>query len=125
MRTPFCLKPCPMRPGSKCSSPQASWNPLRLPLFVSYTFSAHPDGPTGDMDRMVHAAMNLGAAALGVNCGREIDMDFSANVVRCFRARTSLPLFARPNAGTPTRHDERWAYPWTPLAMSGARLRTP
>lgn len=34
---------------------------------------------------------------------------------------TDLPLFARPNAGTPSRLGDRWVYPHTPHAMA-ARL---
>lgn len=48
-----------------------------------------------------HAARH-GVAALGVNCGRELDVADLAEVVRRYRAETDLPLFARPNAGSPT-----------------------
>ena len=29
-----------------------------------------------------------------------------------------MPLFARPNAGTPTRAGDRWIYPLTPARMA-------
>ena len=40
-------------------------------------------------------------------------MDEVIEVIRRYREDTDLPLFARPNAGTPTRIDHRWVYPWT------------
>jgi methionine synthase I (cobalamin-dependent) len=60
-------------------------------------------------------------AALGVNCGKDIGMDDIIEIVRRYRSVTDLPLFARPNAGTPTREGERWIYPLTPQALA-ARL---
>jgi 5-methyltetrahydrofolate--homocysteine methyltransferase len=66
-------------------------------------------------------AESHGVAALGVNCGRDIDMDDIIEIVRRYRRETDLPLFARPNAGTPTKQGERWVYPHTPEAMA-ARL---
>jgi methionine synthase I (cobalamin-dependent) len=42
-------------------------------------------------------------------------------IIRRYRDYTDLPLFARPNAGTPKRVRNRWVYPHTPEAMA-ARL---
>jgi methionine synthase I (cobalamin-dependent) len=39
-------------------------------------------------------------------------------VLRRYREVTDLPLFARPNAGTPTRVADRWVYPQTPNDMA-------
>ncbi len=39
--------------------------------------------------------------ALGVNCGREMTMEKCAEILRRYRTVSSLPLFARVNAGTP------------------------
>jgi methionine synthase I (cobalamin-dependent) len=64
-------------------------------------------------------AAALGVAALGVNCGREIEMADCAEILRRYRAVTDLPLFARPNAGTPTKDKERLFYPRTPEEMAG------
>lgn len=47
-----------------------------------------------------HAARH-GVAALGVNCGKDVGLDDVVEVVRRYRQETDLPLFARPNAGTP------------------------
>jgi 5-methyltetrahydrofolate--homocysteine methyltransferase len=55
---------------------------------------------------------------LGVNCGRDIGLDEIIEIVRCYRRWTDLPLFARPNAGTPTRVGNRWVYPLTPEKMA-------
>jgi 5-methyltetrahydrofolate--homocysteine methyltransferase len=66
-------------------------------------------------------AKRYGTDALGVNCGRDIGMDDIIEIVRRYRAVTDLPLFARPNAGTPTRKGKRWVYPTAPEAMA-ARL---
>ena len=41
-----------------------------------------------------------------------------ADVIRRYRAVTDLPLFARPNAGTPTRVGDRWIYPRSPEQMA-------
>jgi 5-methyltetrahydrofolate--homocysteine methyltransferase len=66
-------------------------------------------------------AAGWGLTALGVNCGRDIGMEETIEIVRRYRAVTDLPLFARPNAGTPRRKGKRWVYPQTPEAMA-ARL---
>jgi methionine synthase I (cobalamin-dependent) len=39
-------------------------------------------------------------------------------VVRRHRRVTSLPLFARPNAGTPARLGNSWVYPCRPEQMA-------
>lgn len=57
-------------------------------------------------------------AALGVNCGRDVGMAEVIEIVRRYRLVSDLPLFARPNAGTPSRLGERWVYPQTPLGMA-------
>jgi methionine synthase I (cobalamin-dependent) len=57
-----------------------------------------------------HAARH-GVAALGVNCGREVGVEEVVEVLRRYRTETDLPLFARPNAGTP---DAAGRHPRTP-----------
>jgi methionine synthase I (cobalamin-dependent) len=79
------------------------------------TFSGHPP------EWFARRARGHGLAALGVNCGRDVGMDETIEIVRRYRAVTDLPLFARPNAGTPTRDGDRWVYPLTPEEMA-ARL---
>jgi methionine synthase I (cobalamin-dependent) len=58
---------------------------------------------------------------VGVNCGRDVVVEDCAEVVRRYRAVTALPLFARPNAGTPIKTDRGLAYPHSAEAMA-ARL---
>jgi len=60
-------------------------------------------------------------AALGINCGRDVGMDEVLEIIRRYRRVSDLPLFARPNAGTPVRVGDRWVYPQGPEAMR-ARL---
>ncbi|MGH7225342.1 MAG: homocysteine S-methyltransferase family protein, partial [Gemmataceae bacterium] len=79
------------------------------------TFSGHAP------ETYARHAERHGVAALGVNCGRDIDMDDIIDIISRYRAVTDLPLFARPNAGTPIKQGERWIYPHTPEAMA-ARL---
>jgi 5-methyltetrahydrofolate--homocysteine methyltransferase len=95
-----------------------------LPLLLSLTYQAK--GRMGLCTQSGHApewfaerAENWGVAALGVNCGRDIAMAEITEIVRRYRGATDLPLFARPNAGTPTRQDGRWVYPRSPEAMAG------
>ncbi len=112
----------------------------RVPLLFSATYgrdSAGQLGTGGGKNRKPHPpeyfaewaewirerkwnrAVNV--AALGVNCGRDIGMDEILEIIRRYRKVTDLPLFARPNAGTPTRIGDRWVYPHTPEKMA-ARL---
>jgi 5-methyltetrahydrofolate--homocysteine methyltransferase len=56
--------------------------------------------------------------ALGVNCGREIGPDEVVEIVRRYRRVTDLPLFVRPNAGTPRRGENGWVYPLTPRQLA-------
>jgi methionine synthase I (cobalamin-dependent) len=115
-----------------CSSPRVRYAIRRIrefcgewPLLLSLTyqrkgdrlvtFSGHPP------EWFAGRARGHGVAALGVNCGRDIGLDDVIEIVRRYRAVTDLPIFARPNAGTPTRDGDRWVYPLTPQALA-ARL---
>ncbi len=98
-----------------------------VPVLFSWTFLRNGEGDLRTFmgrspESCAHAARkSRGVAALGVNCGRDVGMDEVIEVVRRYRAVTDLPLFARPNAGTPTKVGGRWVYPLTPEAMA-ARL---
>ncbi len=97
------------------------------PVLLSFTFRRH--GPENTLrtfkdftpERCAKHAASLGVAALGVNCGRDIGMDDVAEILRRYRQATDLPLFARPNAGTPSREGNGLAYLHTPESMA-ARL---
>jgi methionine synthase I (cobalamin-dependent) len=115
-----------------CSTPRVRYILRRykrwhdLPVLLSLTFLHNRTGRlvtySGHTPEwFAHRAGDYGIAALGVNCGRHIGMDDVIEIVRRYRAVTDLPLFARPNAGTPTRDGDPWVYPLTPEAMA-ARL---
>jgi methionine synthase I (cobalamin-dependent) len=57
-----------------------------------------------------HAARH-GVAALGMNCGKDIGTAQTMEVIRRYRDQTDLPLFARPNAGSPVRVGRELVYP--------------
>jgi 5-methyltetrahydrofolate--homocysteine methyltransferase len=113
-------------PGVRDVLRHADLERIGLPLLLSLTYqrtasgefvtrSGHPP------EWFARRAREWGVAALGVNCGRDIDMDAIIGIIRRYRQTTDLPLFARPNAGTPTRDGDRWVYPTTPEQMA-ARL---
>src|SRR5262249_27304226 len=74
------------------------------------TFSGHAPG--------VHARHGArhGVAALGVNCGKDIDVAELVEILGRYRGETDLPLFVRPNAGTPVGG----AYPRSPGHLAAA-----
>jgi 5-methyltetrahydrofolate--homocysteine methyltransferase len=90
-----------------------------LPVLFSLTFRRTATGHLPEA--YARSVRSDGLTALGVNCGREIGMDEVIKIVRRYRQVTDLPLFARPNAGTPTRIGGQWHYPHTPEQMA-ARL---
>jgi 5-methyltetrahydrofolate--homocysteine methyltransferase len=98
----------------------------RLAVLLSWTFRREPDGSVSTINgdspgSCVRKCRGLDLAALGANCGRDIGMDEMIEIMREFRKETHLPLFARPNAGTPERRGDRWIYPLSPATMA-ARL---
>jgi 5-methyltetrahydrofolate--homocysteine methyltransferase len=93
------------------------------PVLISCTFLHTPGGDlqtyTGlTPEEIAHAASSLGVAALGVNCGREIEMADIVQIVKRYKSVTQLPLFARPNAGTPAKGEKGLVYPRTPEQMA-------
>ncbi len=70
---------------------------IRSPTGQLVTFSGHAP------ETYARHAERHGVAALGVNCGRDIGMEDIIEIIRHYRRATDLPLFARPNAGTPTQ----------------------
>jgi 5-methyltetrahydrofolate--homocysteine methyltransferase len=95
--------------------------PISLPLLVSFTFHRAKDFLTFDgvrPERCAREAQRLGAVAIGANCGKEIGMEDLREIVRRYRQACDLPIFIRPNAGTPTKNG--WRYPRTPTTMAAA-----
>jgi 5-methyltetrahydrofolate--homocysteine methyltransferase len=94
-----------------------------LPVLLSLTYLRDRSGRVQTIsghspEWFAERAEQWGVAALGVNCGRDIGMDDIIEIVRRYRAVTALPLFARPNAGTPKRKGKDWVYPHTPATMA-------
>ncbi len=95
----------------------------QVPVLLSLTYRRAPDGvlttEAGQPPEVfARLASSYGVAALGVNCGRHIGLDETIEIIRRYRRLTDLPLFARPNAGTPNLIDGKWFYPLTPLEMA-------
>jgi methionine synthase I (cobalamin-dependent) len=94
-----------------------------LPVLYSWTYRRRPSGSIRGKKGYSPAvsarlAGRFDIAALGVNCGCDIGMYEIIEVIRRYRLETDLPLFARPNAGTPTRIGDRWVYPLTPQKLA-------
>jgi len=99
--------------------PRIDANGPYVPLLASFTFRRSAGGrletfsgvePEGCVE-----PIEPWADALGANCGVDIDMDDLLEIVSRYRAVTDLPLFVRPNAGTP---DAEGRYPRTPVALA-------
>lgn len=94
-----------------------------MPILMSWTFKRVASGPPRTKgghgpESCARQAEKLDVVALGVNCGRDIGMDEVIEIVRRYRRVTDLPLFARPNAGTPKHVGNEWVYPLTPEEMA-------
>jgi 5-methyltetrahydrofolate--homocysteine methyltransferase len=94
-----------------------------IPLLVSFTFRRETTGKPRTFvgatpTECAGAATAAGIAALGVNCGRDIGRDELLDIVRQYRAVTDVPLFVRPNAGTPQTPGGIPAHPRTPAEMA-------
>lgn len=94
-----------------------------LPILASFAYLRTPAGELrthgGETPEAVARAMQ-DVAAVGVNCGKDIRPADAAEVVRRYRGVTTLPLFARPNAGTPVADGGQWVYPLSPPAWAEA-----
>ncbi len=92
-----------------------------VPLLVSFTYHR-----TGDLTTFIGAspeecagmANEYGAAAIGANCGKEIGMRDMFEIVKRYHEVCDLPVFVRPNAGSPAKVGLQ--YPRTPAAMASA-----
>ncbi len=99
-------------------------NPNSLPVFVSVTYAARTSHevsmPPNDItpQQVAQTIQELGAVALGVNCGRDLQREELLAVLRGYREVTDMPLLVRPNAGTPTNENDSWVYPISPIEMA-------
>jgi len=100
-----------------------------LPCLASFAFGYFAGGQLRTHQRQppyqglspeecARIAFDFHVAALGVNCGRDIGKDEILEIIRRYRSVADLPLFVRPNAGTPKQIDGQWVYPKTPERMA-------
>lgn len=93
-----------------------------LPILLSIAYRRHEDGRllthSGHTPETFarHAARH-GVSVLGVNCGRDLEIEDMAEILRRYRSETDLPLLARPNAGNPIGEHGQLVYPLSPQAM--------
>jgi 5-methyltetrahydrofolate--homocysteine methyltransferase len=96
-------------------------NAASLPLLVSFTFHRAKDLVTIQgvpPEHCAREAVRYGAAAIGTNCGKEIGMEDMLEIVKRYRDACDLPIFVRPNAGSPSKRG--WRYTRTPASMASA-----
>jgi 5-methyltetrahydrofolate--homocysteine methyltransferase len=99
-------------------------NPARLPVCLSLAFLNGPGGEpclpiSGQSPPAVaRIAARYPIAALGANCGKDIGAEQMRAIVAGYRSATDLPLFVRPNAGSPQKFDGHWIYPHSPAEMA-------
>jgi len=103
-----------------------------LPVIVSFTFSAGRKGPRtlmGESPEQVASVLNGLAIAVGANCGEGVAEVIGA--VAELKQHTSLPVWAKPNAGRPELRDGQTVFPQAPeefaaqvpeLLKAGARF---
>ncbi len=95
-----------------------------IPVLLSLTYrgnenkppSIPPDNRTAT--EAARIASKLSIAALGVNCGKDLGLQELVSILEGYRSETDLPLFVRPNAGTPKKSGEEWIYPIQPDIMA-------
>lgn len=95
----------------------------KLPLLVSFTYRKIPRKGWRTFtdvapEDCAHAAKKHGAVAIGVNCGLDLGLKQMREIVKRYHDACELPVFVRPNAGTPTETTKGWAYPRTPEQMA-------
>ena len=115
-----------------CSNPNTLERVLKLlasdarhafPVLVSFTFLRDREGRARTVAglppaRMARSVEGYSVAGLGVNCGRDMGLPQTLEVVEAYRDNTHRRLFVRPNAGTPRQVEDRWVYPHTPEYMA-------
>ena len=82
----------------------------RLPIAAIQRGNWRRGAGTGQEPWFARRAKGMVSPHLGVNCGRDIGMDDHRDHSSLSR-ETDLPLFARPNAGTPTNRASSGSIP--------------
>ena len=92
---------------------KACKNVSKLPVFVSMTFSTLANGGRTIMgNSAADCAKQLtenGADVLGANCG-DLDPFEMAELIKIYKANSSLPFLAQPNAGKPKLIDNKTVF---------------
>ena len=70
-----------------------------------------------DPERAAEFMEERGAHVVALNCGTRMDMDRACEAVRRYKASTSLPVMAQPNAGQPKLVEMKVCYDETPVEM--------
>jgi methionine synthase I (cobalamin-dependent) len=94
-----------------------------VPVLLSIAYKRTPEGVLTSHagqppEVFARLAKEYGVACLGLNCGLDIGMGEAIEIIKRYRAVTDLPLFARPNAGTPTMENGKATYPGAPAGMA-------
>ncbi|MGH9676520.1 MAG: homocysteine S-methyltransferase family protein, partial [Candidatus Acidiferrum sp.] len=104
--------------ANDCVQPNGPW-----PVLVSVTYQRDAGGRLatqhGESPQFWarQISQQPSVVALGVNCGRDIGMAETIDIIKRYREFTGLPLFARPNAGTPTKTNGKWGFPQSAQGM--------
>lgn len=72
-----------------------------------------------DPERAAAFMEEKGAHVIALNCGTRMDMDRAREAVQRYRAVSSLPIMAQPNAGQPKLINMKVVYDETPEQMVG------
>lgn len=76
-----------------------------LPVLVSMSFEKRPRGFATIMGETPHRCADQlqaeGASMIGTNCGSALSFVEAGSILGAYSELTSLPLFAKPNAGAP------------------------
>jgi methionine synthase I (cobalamin-dependent) len=91
----------------------------KVPVLLSISYLKNASGTIGSRagqsaDAFASQAAQYGLNALGLNCGKGMGLADATSVIRDYRNATELPLFARPNAGTPQQTPEGLIYSLQP-----------
>jgi 5-methyltetrahydrofolate--homocysteine methyltransferase len=96
-----------------------------LPVLASIAYSTPEQGGRTIMgDKAADCASALteaGASAVGANCG-DLDPLQMSQIITEFRAATSLPILAQPNAGTPKLIDGQTVFDMPPEEFARGML---
>jgi 5-methyltetrahydrofolate--homocysteine methyltransferase len=102
-----------------------------IPIWLSVSYQRRADGKPVSLDQhgpelFARHAIRHGVTALGVNCGQDIGSEQLCEIVHRYRQETDLPIFVRPNAGSPPNQGsltcERFADLGEELAKLGVSM---